>query len=324
MKILLPCTSAAGLLALILSADTLHAQTKPVVTGTFLGDGKDARIQYLVVETREPFSDKPAIQLVFTEKDPSSSKRPGWDAGFKKLGSALILSVNRDGEIFGCEVAHSAHEKSPFSAIGQIKMKEFKVTDTTVSGHVTTGGEDDAFGQKWDVDLKFSAPLPSGAFAAVPEPTPEPEETKETDPTGPAPAAHELPLPDSATEVDIKPQVGQITFKSPKPVGAVAKELSDKLKQQGWKDGKGGLNAKNNAILMRERDGAKLTIMIQAAGAGSTGKIMAQGLDWSETPEQSAPKTSEPDSGDTIEAEANRLINEALKQVPGGVKFNRP
>ena len=324
MKNHLPFTSAIELFALILTAGILQAQTKPVVTGTFLGDGKDANIRHVLAETREPFSDKPAIQLVFTEKDPSSSKKPGWDAGFKKLGSALILSVNRDGDIFGCEVAHMAHPKSPFSAIGQIKMTDFEVTDTTVSGHVTTGGELDAFGQKWNVDLKFTAPLPPGAFAAAPEPTPEPEEAKAPEPTGPAPAAHELPLPASATEVDIKPQVGQITFKSPKPVGAVAKELSEKLKQQGWKEGKGGLNAKNNAILMRERDGAKLTIMIQAAGAGSTGKIMTQGLDWSETPEQSAPKTSEPDSGDTIEAEANRLINEALKQIPGGVKFNQP
>ncbi len=55
---------------------TTHAQTpsdKPVVKGTFLGDGKDGKIQFLVVQTREPFSDKSAIQLVFTEKNPASS-----------------------------------------------------------------------------------------------------------------------------------------------------------------------------------------------------------------------------------------------------------
>lgn len=324
MKIHPSSTSAAGLFALILTAGILHAQTKPMVAGTFLGDGKDAKIRHVLAETREPFSDRPAIRLVFTEKDPSSSEKPGWDAGFKKLGSALILSVNRDGEIFGCEVAHMNHPKSPFSALGEIKMSGFKVTDAEVSGHVTTGGELDAFGQKWNVDLEFTAPVPPGAFAAVPEAAPEPEKTREPEPAGPAPAAHELPLPASATDVDIKPLVGQIAFKSPKPVGAVAKELSEKLQQQGWKETKGGLNAKNNVILMRERDGAKLTIMIQAADSGSTGKIMTQGLDWSETPEQPAPKASEPDSRDNIGAEANRLINEALKQVPGGVKLNRP
>jgi hypothetical protein len=158
-------TTTLALLAL-LAGTALNAQTpdKPTVSGTFLGDGKDGKIAHLTVQTREPFSDQGAIRLVFTEKDPSSSKKPDFDAAFKKLGSALILSVHRDGGIFGCEVAHTAHEKSPFSALGEIKMEDFKVTDTTVSGRVTTGGELDAFGQKWNVDLKFTAPLPKGAF----------------------------------------------------------------------------------------------------------------------------------------------------------------
>lgn len=134
----------AALFASALLIGPLHAQTTPdkaTVRGTFLGDGKDGKIQYLVVETREPFSDKAAIKFIFTEKDPAKSEKPDFDAGFKKLGSALILSVFRDGQIFGCEVAHTAHEKSPFSALGEIKTEDFKVTGTTVTGRVTTGGE---------------------------------------------------------------------------------------------------------------------------------------------------------------------------------------
>jgi hypothetical protein len=40
-------------------------------------------------------------------------------------------------------------------------MVEFAITGGNVSGEVSTGGTLDTFGQKWDVDLKFAAPMPS-------------------------------------------------------------------------------------------------------------------------------------------------------------------
>lgn len=311
-----PVRVVSVLLCLLLPVPASRAGgDKPEVSGTFLGGGKDANIKFFAVETAEPFSGKPAIRLIFTEKDPSKSKRPGWDAGFKKLGSALILSVHRDGGIFGCEVAHSAHEKSPFSALGRIKMTEFVVTDTTVSGHVTTEGEMESFDQTWNVDLKFSAPLPAGAFAgADPEPAEE-APAGPAEPEGPRPSAKEIPIPDSAEDVQIKPVVGQISFRSSKPVPALAKEMGDALAAKGWKEGKGGLASKTNTILMRERNGASLTIMIQPAGAGSSVKVMTQGLDWAEasgeSPDDPAAEIK------ALEEEANQLLQEALKMVPG-------
>ncbi|MCB1278901.1 hypothetical protein [Prosthecobacter sp.] len=306
----------------------VHAQTsadRAVVKGTFLGDGKDGKIQYLVVQTREPFSDQAAIRLVFTEKDPSSSEKPDFDAAFKKLGSALILSVFRNGDIFGCEVAHTEHPKSPFSALGEIKMKDFKVTDTHVSGQVTTGGELDAFGQKWNVDLTFSAPLPKGAFAAAEEPASEPKKVakEKSMPAEPAVAAEKLPvgklpLPSGALDVEYKSVVEQIAFRSDAPVSTVAGEFAAKLKEQGWKDGLGSLIGKNNAILKRELNGADLTIMVQPAGTGCTVKVFAQGLDWSNPPAATAAKSAAGSDAESIEAEANRLINDALKQIPKG------
>jgi len=313
--------SFAGITFLgLLLAAPLFAQTKATVSGTFLGDGKDGKIQFLTVQAREPFSDQPAIRLIFTEKDPASSKKPDFDAGFKKLGSALIISVNRDGEIFGCEVAHTAHPKSPFSAIGQIKMQDFTVTETTVSGRVTTGGEDDAFGQKWDVDLTFSAPLPKGAFAA-PAATPKPKEEVEEEkaaPSGPKLAVGKLPLPASKTGVEYKETVEQIAVTCSASVGAVAAELAKALKAQGWKEQPGSLVTKNNAILKRARDGAELTIMVQPAGTGSKVIMMTEGLDWSETPESTGKVAPASSSGsEDIEGDANKLINDALKLVPG-------
>jgi len=305
-----------------------RAQTppdKPVVKGTFLGDGKDGKIQHLVVQTREPFSDKPAIQLVFTEKDPALSKKPDFDAGFKKLGSALVLSVFKDGDIFGCEVAHTAHEKSPFSSLGKIKMAEFKVTDTRLSGRVITGGELDTFGQKWEVDLRFSAPLPKGAFAAAGEPAPGPtkaDKEKEEKPlsAGPKIPVGDLPLPAAARDVEYKSIVEQIAFSADAPVSAVANDFSAKLEQKGWKESPGGLMSKSNAILNRKLNGAELTIMVQPAGKGCTVKVFAQGLDWSNPPASGAAKPARSGGAGGIDDEANRLIKDALKQIPRGLK----
>lgn len=307
-----------------------HAETpsnKPVVKGTFLGDGKDGNLQYLIVQTREPFSDQSAIRLIFTENDSSKSKKPDFDAGFKKLGSALILSVFKDGSIFGCEVAHTAHPKSPFSSVGKIKITDFKVTDTEVSGHVTTGGEDDAFGQKWSVDLNFSAALPKGAFAAASEPLSESKKTaKDTDDEPPAAAGPkipvaDLPLPVGARDAEYKTVVEQIAFSSDASVSAVANDFSAKLKQKGWKESPGSLMGKTNAILKRTLNGAELTAMVQPAGKGCTVKIFAKGFDWSNPPASASPQ---PAKSSTEEAknpgvEAKRALDKALKQIPRGL-----
>jgi len=309
-----------------------QAQTlpdKPVVEGKFLGDGKDGKIKYLVVQAREPFSDKAAIQLVFTEKDPSNSKKPEWDAMFKKLGSSLSISTFKDGGIFGCEVAHTSHEKSPFTALGEIEMKDFKVTESHVSGRLLTPGVLDAFGQKWDVDLTFSAPLPKGAFvmAAAPEPKEKPMKADKDEDAEPVTAAAgpkipvgDLPLPAGAQDVEYKQLVGHISFRSDDSVSTVAQDFSAKLKQQGWKDVPGSLMGRTNAILKRKLGDADLTIMVQPAGKGCTVKVFTEGLDWSKTPAAGAAKPAKADAADDIEAEANRLINDALKQIPGGLK----
>lgn len=328
-------TQLLALLAGVILTGSLHAQSdKPTVSGTFLGDGKDGKIQYLVVQTRETFSDKPAIRLVFTEKNPSASKKPDFDAGFKKLGSALVISVFKDGGIFGCEVAHSSHSKSPFSSVGAIKMEGFTVTDTQVSGRLTTGKELEFFGQTWNVDLNFSAPLPKGAFAAEAAESPaastskkmEKEKDKEESepiPSGPKLPIADLPLPTGARDIEYKSVVGHILFKADGSVSTVANDFSKKLKAQGWQDGAGSLIGKNNAILKRKLNGADLTIMIQPEGTSSNVKVFTQGLDWTKTPASTAGAGAAPASKPTtpnvedIEKEANKALQDALKGIPG-------
>ena len=304
----------------------LDPPVTPSVTGKFIGNGKPADIKYILVEDREPFSDEPAIKLLFSEKDPSKSEKPSMDALFGKLGSSLTLSVKYEGGIFGCEVSHTAHEKRGFSSIGEIKMTEFKIAGGNVTGHVTTNGERDAFGEKWDVDFTFAAPLPEklrNAPAAPPkkETAAEEKPAKPAMPAGPAISVNSLPIPKDATNVEFKKIVNQIHFSSPQPVAAVTKEISSGLKKQGWKDGAGNLETKTNAILKREQGAAKLTLMIQPAGSGSTVKIFTEGLDWTDSAE-AAPATAEKtakdieNAADAIEADAQKLLNDALKNLP--------
>lgn len=317
----------AMLVATSATAETpLDPPVKPTVSGNFVGNGKNAAIKFVMVEEREPFSDKEAIKLIFTEKDPSKAERPSWDASFGKLGSALVLSVHHDGGIFGCEVSHEAHQKRGFSSLGQIEMKDFKIEKGNVTGRVSTGKELDTFGEKWDVDLTFAAPLPEklrNAPAATPksvavEPVEEPAKKEPKTASGPLLAARKLPLPKDAANVEFKTAVKQIHLTSARPVEPVAKEFAANLKQQGWKDTAGSLMGKQNAILRREQGEAKLTIMVQPAPAGCTVKVFAEGMDWSgadETPAKTAPKTP---SVDDIEAQTQKLLKEAMKDLPAG------
>ena len=142
-------------LCLLGMASPLRAE--PGVTGTFTGDGKPAKLAFVSASKGEPFSGKDTVKVVLSEKDQSKSKRPEFDAVFGKLGSALVLTINTEGAIIGCEVAHSAHKKTPFSSVGKIKATDFKWADGTVQAKVSTGGDGEFFGQTWNVDLKFEA-----------------------------------------------------------------------------------------------------------------------------------------------------------------------
>jgi hypothetical protein len=85
---------------------------------------------------------------------------PRVKAFFGDYGSALIITVTHDGKVAGCEVCHSAHKKSGFTALGVMKTTDFKLADGKVRGRLTTGGEQDTFGEKWEVKLTFEVPAP--------------------------------------------------------------------------------------------------------------------------------------------------------------------
>src|SRR4029077_9135427 len=117
------------------------ANVKPSVSGIFKGNGKDAKLAFASARWGEPFSGKPGIVLVFTEKDHSKDNKPDLNAAFGRFGSALIISLHEDGDIYGCEVVHSALEKKNFSSLGRIETSAFNYDNGKVEGELTTNGE---------------------------------------------------------------------------------------------------------------------------------------------------------------------------------------
>lgn len=154
-KRLLGCLSIALLVTAAAYADDASS-----VSGSFTGNGKESKLAYISATKGEPLSDKPTIQIIMTEKDHSKAKNVSMKAGFGDFGSALIITVFHDGKVCGCEVAHEAHERKPFSSIGDIATSDFKIANGTITGKLATTKELDTFRQKWQVNLAFKVKAP--------------------------------------------------------------------------------------------------------------------------------------------------------------------
>jgi hypothetical protein len=237
--------------------------------------------------------------LVFTEKDHSKDQKPDFDAGFGKFGSALIISLHEDGDIFGCEVAHSALQHKNFSSIGTIKTNDFEYADGKVQGELTTDGQAEVFGETWGVNLKFVAPLGEipKEFQVAEAKKPEEDATNEAATTeattdlsekaASKPAknqlkAKDLALTKDASDVEYKELVEHVEFKSKTNVKGVCTELAANLKAQGWTKDGSDLITPASSILKRKRGDASLTIFVKPADGGSEVKIFTEGLSWDE------------------------------------------
>jgi hypothetical protein len=277
------------------------ANVKPSVTGVFKGNGKEAKLAYVSARWGEPFGGEPGMLLLFTEKDHSKDKKPDFNAAFGKLGSALIISLHEDGSIFGCQVVHTAHEKQGFTSIGSIKTDNFKFEDGKVEGELTTDGQVDTFGEKWEVNIKFVAPLgeippefqPAEKKKPAKAPADKPATKRQTstaevseEPTS-QPAKDQLNVKDlaltkDATDSEYSAMVEHLSFKSKSDVKTACKELAANLKAQGWTNDGGDLITPASSILKRKRGDATLTIFVKPENGGSQVKMFTEGLSWEE------------------------------------------
>jgi hypothetical protein len=281
------------------------ANVKPSVTGVFKGNGKEAKLAYVSAHWREPFGDKPSMDLVFTEKDHSKDKKPDLNAAFGRFGSALIISVHEDGEIFGCQVVHSAHKRQGFSSIGSIHTNDFTFENGKVEGELTTDGQVDTFGETWEVKIKFVAPLgeilkefqvpewnkeekPASTESTKKPPTTDSDDDDVDDvddDAGAQPKAaglnvKDLALTNDATDVEYKALVEHLSFKSKANVKKVCAELAANLKAQGWTNDGRDLVQPQSSILKRKRGKGSLTIFVKPENGGSEVKMFTEGLSW--------------------------------------------
>lgn len=146
-------------LVTILFGGSLKA-TDSSVTGSFKGNGQDAKLAFATARKGDPFSGKATTEVILSEKDPSSSAKPSMDAMFGKLGSALALTITSDGDLIGAQIIHSALKHPNFSSIGPIKLDNYKLEQGVIQGHAATTGESEFFGDKWSLDLTFKAKVP--------------------------------------------------------------------------------------------------------------------------------------------------------------------
>ena len=110
------------------------------VSGTFKGNGKNAKLNFATSFKGDTFGGQETTMVVLTEKDPGAEKRPDNKAAFGKLGNALIITIDQEGDIIGCEVYHQAHSKKPFSSIGKLKLEGWVRESDFVKGKLSTGG----------------------------------------------------------------------------------------------------------------------------------------------------------------------------------------
>ena len=274
------------------------ANVPATVSGVFKGNGKEGKLAFASAQWQEPFSGKTGIALVFTEKDHSKEKKPSNAAMFGRFGNALIISIFEDGGIYGCQVVHSALKNQGFSSVGSIEAPEFTYADGKVEGVITTNGQVETFGDKWEVNIKFVAPLGEvpKEFQVAKEPAKKKEKADSDDdedagpgatkdkpgakPAGDALKARDLALPKDATEVEYKSVVEQLVFRSKSDVKKVCAELSAGLKAQGWTNDGSDMIQPQSSILKRKRGDAKLTIFVKAESGGTEVKMMTEGLSW--------------------------------------------
>jgi hypothetical protein len=255
------------------------------ISGAFIGNGQEAKLAYVRARWDEPLGKPRSIRLVFTEQEPATQSDPGLLATMKKLGSCLAISILEDGSVADCEVAHLGHRGLSFKAAGEVKTSDFAVKDGQVSGEIATEGEVTTKEKKWEVKLKFAAPLdkPKRASPATTA-RPRPAESKPADPKPTAGAIHikDLPLPKDAANIEYRQASELVTLTSPSDIKTLAAEWIRSLRAQRWENDGADMITPFTAVIARKRGGATVSIAITPAAKGSEVKIITTGLSWEE------------------------------------------
>jgi hypothetical protein len=151
--------AAAALTLVVLLSSGASAQS--TVSGFYKGNGKPAALTQVTAHKGDPESGKPVTVLVFSTKDQGGDAKPAFNALFGKFGDAIVVKVFADGKVYSVDLVHSNMETpgGSIQVFGGFTIKDFAMA-AEISGHLSSGGEHEVHGQKWDVDLTFKTKAP--------------------------------------------------------------------------------------------------------------------------------------------------------------------
>ena len=160
-----------------------------------------------------------------------------------------------------------------------------------------TDGQLEFFGDTWEVNLKFVAPLGEipKEFQVPDSKKPEEKATNKKQTTKTTPRTTTAKINVKAGEGSAQRQgsgadercnrrrlqgggLRHVHFKSKSNTKAVCAELTANLKAQGWTNDGSDLITPASSILKRKRGDATLTIFVKPEGGGSEVKIFTEGL----------------------------------------------
>jgi hypothetical protein len=143
------------------AAPTPAPVSGPPVSGSYTVDGKAAVLTQVTTAKDDPFDGQAVTDVVFTAKDQAGDAKAAEDALFGNFGDAIVIKVEPDGTVVGADIVHSGlKEQGSVSLSGVFTLKNYQASGGQISGELTTGGPNDVFGQKVDVDLTFHVKAP--------------------------------------------------------------------------------------------------------------------------------------------------------------------
>ena len=151
--------STVFLFVVLISITVFAVSTTPAVKGKYLGNNKEAKLNYGLAIRIEDWSGEPTYQIVLTEKDPAKSSNPAHDAWFGQLGNALRVKITKSGKLIGNEICHQSLKRNGASTSGTLNVENLKIDDKTISGRLFTNGPQEIFDETWEADLTIAVPI---------------------------------------------------------------------------------------------------------------------------------------------------------------------
>ncbi|HEY2709513.1 MAG TPA: hypothetical protein VGI95_15800 [Caulobacteraceae bacterium] len=146
----------------VAAATPAPAASGAPVSGVFTADGQQANLTQVTAHSDDPFDGQPVTAIVMTAKDQGGDAKAATSALFGNYGEAIVVRITPDGKVVGADVIHPGL-KSPNGSVslsGVLTIEDYKNAGGQLSGHLTTGGDNDVFDHKLNVDLTFHTKAP--------------------------------------------------------------------------------------------------------------------------------------------------------------------